>query len=70
MPIFSKAKHLSPSLFPFCSADSAKRGEGEVLAYGHRSKVLTNHTIRDDSSQIEEGVRYVPGRVELRAGVR
>ena len=24
-------KHLTPALPPFCSADSAKRGEGETL---------------------------------------
>jgi hypothetical protein len=24
-------KHLTPALSPFCSADSAKRGEGETL---------------------------------------
>jgi len=25
-------KHLTPTLSPFCSADSAKRGEGETLS--------------------------------------
>ena len=26
-----RTKHLSPALSPFCSADSAKRGEGETF---------------------------------------
>ena len=26
-----RTKHLTPALSPFCSADSAKRGEGETL---------------------------------------
>ena len=28
---FMNTKHLTPALSPFCSADSAKRGEGETL---------------------------------------
>jgi hypothetical protein len=31
-PIFCETKHLTPALSPFCSADFAKRGEGETVA--------------------------------------
>ena len=55
LDLYGLTKHLTPALSPFCSADSAKRGEGETLpAVRHGEAVWFKDSVKMHPSAVAD----------------